>query len=358
MSQPGTTKPRSVTPPPSLREPPLTPPSTAKKPVSNTRRVITLFRNIRAGRNSEGNNTLRFKLTTGEIDQIQSALQNDVALLEYVKGSIRCDYDETTLLLQIRMPTGVHEFLIDLVEDDIRNQLRAIHERSSSAAHFAESIRPARSTEIRFANSKSRFHPDISFGHKDARFPGLVVEVAFSQEYKHLRRLAENYILDSDANIRIVVGINIAYGNMSRRATISIWRPRLSKTLRGYDLEVEEEVMDEAFRNDEGGPVEHPGLRFHLSDFTCRRIVEEEMGGEDAELCISGSQLCQYVATAENNVQRAMREEPLPDGIKINKRRRSSTPPEEIRSEDEAKYIQREEKVAKREDHDSDYEHE
>ena len=143
------------------------------------------------------------------------------------------------------MPTGVHEFFIDEVEDDIRSQLKAIRNRPDRTAQFAQNIRPARSTEIRFATSKSRYHPDISFGHKDARFPGLIVEVAFSQDYKQLRRLAENYLLDSDANVRVVVGINIAYDKVSRKATLSIWRPKLSKTPNGYDLEVEEEVMDE-----------------------------------------------------------------------------------------------------------------
>jgi hypothetical protein len=81
------------------------------------------------------------------------------------------------------------------------------------------------------------------------------------------------------------------------------------------------------------------------------------MGDEDAEIFISGAQLCQYVTTAENNVQQAMREEPLPDGIKINKRRRSPTPPDEIRSEDEAKYAEQEKRAAKRVDYDGDYQH-
>jgi hypothetical protein len=143
------------------------------------------------------------------------------------------------------MPTGVHEFFIDKVEDDIRNQLKAIRDGPGRRAQFAENLRPARSTEIRFATSKSRYHPDMSFGHKDARFPGVIVEVAFSQEYKHLRRLAENYLLDSGANIRVVVGINIAYGKGPRRATLSIWRPKLSKTPSGYDLEAEDEATDE-----------------------------------------------------------------------------------------------------------------
>lgn len=159
----------------------------------------------------------------------------------------RHNYDETRLLLVVRMPTGVHEFFIDKVENDIRRKLEAISNEPGRTSQFAENIRPARSTEIRFATSESRCHPDISFGHKDARFAGVIVEVACSQKYKHLRRLAENYLLDSDANIRVVVGINIAYGKGSRRATLSIWRPKLTKTPSGYGLEAEQEATDEVY---------------------------------------------------------------------------------------------------------------
>jgi hypothetical protein len=77
------------------------------------------------------------------------------------------------------------------------------------------------------------------------------------------------------------------------------------------------------------------------------------LGDEDVDICISGEQLCDYVTEAEE-VQQAMFEVPLPDGI--NKRKRSETPAEEIRSEDEAKYVEQERRAAKRADHDADYE--
>ncbi|KAF2270023.1 hypothetical protein CC78DRAFT_611691 [Lojkania enalia] len=232
--------------------------------------------------------------------------------------------------LVVRMPTRVHEFFIDEVEDDIRSQLKEIH----------------------FAASKSRYHPDISFGHKDAQYAGVIIEVAYSQKKKRLSRLAENCY--SDANVRVVVGLDIAYGKESRKATLSIWRPQLSKTTNGYDLEAVEKAANEVLRDKEGNPVEHPGLRLHLSDFTCKELAREEMGDEDTEICISRIQLCQYVATAESNVQRALRKESLVNNV--NKRKRSETPPEEMQSDDEVKYAKQEERAAKRADHDIDYE--
>lgn len=102
-------------------------------------------------------------------------------------------------------------------------------------------MRPARSTEIHFAtsasSSKSKYEPDALFWHDDAQYPGIIIEVAYSQKKMRLGRLAENYLLDSDASVRTVVGLDIEYGKKgSRKATLSIWRPRLFDTADGPDI--------------------------------------------------------------------------------------------------------------------------
>jgi hypothetical protein len=118
-----------------------------------------------------------------------------------------------------------------------------------SSSVFAQKVHPARSSEIRFdaiaLSSKSKYEPDSSFRHEDARYPGVIIEVAYSQKKTRLRRLAENYLLDSDANIRVVVGVDIAYREGSRKATVSLWRSKLFKTLNGLELRVEDVVVDE-----------------------------------------------------------------------------------------------------------------
>jgi hypothetical protein len=146
------------------------------------------------------------------------------------------------------MPTSIHERFIDQVEDDIRRQLRKIQNGSGKTAEFAQKVYSARSTEIHYdaRSSKSKNEPDASFKHKDAEFPGVIVEVAYSQNKARLRRLAENYILDSDTSIRVVVGLYIKYGDQeSRKATLSVWRPKLVTTDDGLELRAVEEVADE-----------------------------------------------------------------------------------------------------------------
>jgi ribosomal protein L35 len=80
------------------------------------------------------------------------------------------------------------------------------------------------------------------------------------------------------------------------------------------------------------------------------------MGDEDTEICISGIQLCQYLAAAESKVRRAQSLGRHSFAHEVKKRKRSETPPEEIRSGDEARYIEQEKRAVKRTaDHDNDY---
>ena len=57
------------------------------------------------------------------------------------------------------------------------------------------------------------------------------MEVAYSQKRKRLScRLAEDYLLDSDASVR-VVSLDIEYGKKGlRKATLSVWRTRVVHT--------------------------------------------------------------------------------------------------------------------------------
>lgn len=163
----------------------------------------------------------------------------------------RYDYNRESRRLVVRMPTGVHELFVDRVEDAIRSRLKEIRNGSDRAAIFAQKVRPARGTEISFPggdNTKSKYEPDASFWHDDAQYPGVIIEVAYSQKRKGLDRLAENYLLDSDASIQVVVGLDIEYGKEgSRKATLSVWRTSIAQTVSGNELIVAQEIADEAW---------------------------------------------------------------------------------------------------------------
>lgn len=165
----------------------------------------------------------------------------------------RYDHFGESRRLVVRRPTGVHELFIDAVEDAIRNQLKEIRNGSGTAATFAQKVRPARSTEIYFPvediphSPKSKHEPDASFWHDDAQYPGVIIEVACSQKRKRMARLAEDYLLDSNASVQVVIGLDIGYGKEggSRKATLSVRRSKVFRTAAAEELRVVQEVIDE-----------------------------------------------------------------------------------------------------------------
>ncbi|KAF2799726.1 hypothetical protein K505DRAFT_332307 [Melanomma pulvis-pyrius CBS 109.77] len=329
-----------ITSPSSFVGAPLTPPPTDKKSFTQAPRVIALFKDIQAGKHLRQHPWVEFQLAHGEYDEIERHLILDDSLSGYVKDKIRYDYCGESHRLVVRMPTIVHEFFIDGVEDRIRSQLKAIRSGSDEAAFFAQKVRTARSTVIYSPvndtppSAKTKYEPDASFWHDDAEYPGVIIEVAYSQKRKRLSRLAEDYLLDSDASVQVVVGLDVEYGKAgSRKATLSIWRTRIAHTTNGDELRVVQETVDEAFRDDQGNPTNHPGLRLQLSDFACEELTRDAIKDENPEITVSSQQLCEYIAAAEDKIRRQsmlIKHSILP-GVK--KRKRSESPPETIASE-------------------------
>lgn len=140
------------------------------------------------------------------------------------------------------MPTTVHETFIGQVVADILDQLRTLGSSDKSCATFAHDIKSFGSSRIVFKSSAEpeptsgsqsveiyiRREPDASFGHERARYPGVVIEVSYGQKRGSVIRLAEDYILESNGNIHFVVCLDIEYRG-SKKATISIWTPRIMK---------------------------------------------------------------------------------------------------------------------------------
>ena len=68
--------------------------------------------------------------------------------------------------------------------------------------------------------------PDSQFQHREALFPGEVLEVSYSQDPKTLERLAWDYIQHSNGDIKAVIGIAINYKDSQAPSTVSLWRAR------------------------------------------------------------------------------------------------------------------------------------
>jgi hypothetical protein len=67
-----------------------------------------------------------------------------------------------------------------------------------------------------------RREPDGQFQHPDAAYPRVVLEVSYSQDGKNLKKLACDYILRSNGDIKAVIGVDI---KDKKESTVSLWRP-------------------------------------------------------------------------------------------------------------------------------------
>jgi len=125
------------------------------------------------------------------------------------------------------MLTYLHEYLHSYVTYELLRQLDTFAQSGGPSATFAGKIVNTASADIKFEDFEYGIHqPDASFQHPEAQYPGVVLEVSYSQKKKDLPKLADDYILGSDADIRVVIGIDVEYKG-SKKASISIWRPQI-----------------------------------------------------------------------------------------------------------------------------------
>ena len=154
----------------------------------------------------------------------------------------RYDYDPISSKLIIRMTTTLHDTFASELFTEIKKRYESLAKNQVETRPFIDKISSV-SGAIHFEEDSKKFKhvPDIRFHHKDAAWPGIVIEVSYSQKRKSLIDLAENYLLASDGGIRVMVGIDLEY-KKSKEASISIWR---LKTSLGNDGQPEGEVIQE-----------------------------------------------------------------------------------------------------------------
>jgi hypothetical protein len=74
------------------------------------------------------------------------------------------------------------------------------------------------------------------FTHCDAHWPGVIFEVSYSQKTKAMPHLSDDYILETNGSIRVVVGLNIDC--KTKKGTMLVWRPYYVQNEQGQ-LELE-----------------------------------------------------------------------------------------------------------------------
>jgi len=228
-----------------------------------------------------------------------------------VDDKIRYDFDADRNQVVVRMPTLLHEWFVEDVELSILGDLHwfafsaTLHD---TIIQFAQYLRSAGSHDIFFPPrtdsdtlQKSKNSPDIMFIHERAHWPGIIIEVSYSIKTKDLPKLADRYILDSDGNVKVVIGFDIEYQRpnqtqaKSREAVFSVWEPEYIQNDRGdLELVAVQKIKDQPFRDAQGNPVSSPDLSLRLSSFATYNLSRAIIN-HDQLINISTNKLCEYL---------------------------------------------------------------
>ncbi|KAH9840388.1 hypothetical protein Tdes44962_MAKER07934 [Teratosphaeria destructans] len=142
---------------------------------------------------------------------------------------VRLDYDPEKELLQRHMPDVIHEAMIQVLEDCLRQEIRRLSQSpdvDSRVRDALQKVKPRRSTDI--INPRgSRFElrtPDISFRAVSSNsHPSLVCEVAYSQKSKNVQDACIQHIKHSKGAVQCAIAVDLPY-NEPKAGTVAVYR--------------------------------------------------------------------------------------------------------------------------------------
>ncbi|KAK4608884.1 uncharacterized protein CLAFUR5_14649 [Fulvia fulva] len=357
--------------------PPLTPKSS---PTDDVDALLSALRLVARGRlPSPRRDQYSFPLPPAAWPIFQARLSAEAPLLAWFTAHARYDYtpdpDGTFVL---RMPGKVHENFIasfnSYVVREILPKLSALDERlsglglggSRTLSFEPEQRGAAESAEDQEVDEGSRVQeqavqdkqsrpkttldrsPDtcIVYNGRDYHYkwPALVAEVSYTQQRRALPHLADDYILETNFQIRCVLAFDVPdrqhpkTKDTDMTAVVYLWRP-------GFNAE--EEAISEAhvdavpFRSADGKPCDGE-LTIEMADLIPNPIYQD-LPQRIQEACpkftISFAQLSEWLDSAE-------RETFVPNMPPLARKRRRALTPEEVLGDERERKFRKQEQVA------------
>lgn len=158
----------------------------------------------------------------------------------------RFDYEPARNRLTIRMPSPTHSYAAQFFQQEILTELDNVLKNCTDETKLiADTILTAQGCRVYLTETDDDFGPierapDLHFTYEDTRYPSIMAEVAYSQDGKKLRSLAQDYILSSNGRVKLVIGFDLSYRN--EPSTVSLWRRKVTETEEGPELAISEEV--------------------------------------------------------------------------------------------------------------------
>ncbi|TAQ84340.1 hypothetical protein B7494_g7348 [Chlorociboria aeruginascens] len=339
---------KEITPPGSMNNDLPTPPLIDTKPAASVAKILQALRDYQNSAPPSSPWTA-YKLDSEEYKELLVQLKHDELLGGFVPLKVRYDYDPIQSKFTLRMATVLHNTFISKLMLEIHKMLERLADEEIEAQPYIKGIEPETGV-LNFPigdgdqQQAIRHEPDMTFKHRDAAWPGVVIELAYSQKKKSLVDLADNYILGSYGGIGVVVGLDLDY-KKSRKASISVWRLKISTGDDGKVKGKVEQVVDnqvtcpstrsegstnieQLFRDAEGNHLHSPSsnLKLSLKDFATEKVAH---GVPDFPIIIDSKTLCKLLGEAEscyNKIMTMQGDKPE----QFEREWRAQTPPEQL----------------------------
>ncbi|KAF5580828.1 uncharacterized protein FSUBG_13293 [Fusarium subglutinans] len=232
----------------------------------------------------------------------------------------RFDYDPFKGKITIQMPSPVHDSFAGSFNTAIGEKFFHLKVGDTDTAKFVANIRSMLTTDILLNNQgqasnpgeevdkKRKKSPDLQYRHLQSKHPGVVIEVAHSQQAKQLKKLAKDYIAGRKGGIKVVIGFDI---NKNKESTVSPFRDACQQPLNSdhklvltlHDLAAKKDLLANvedlpiAIRYDELCGFVNEMEKLH------KEIIQyaEESGSDSIEVRLSSSSSIEKLSTDDEH---------------------------------------------------------
>lgn len=176
--------------------------------------------------------------------------------------------------------TIVHEVVSNRIRAAIEGGLQAIRQHSQAATRkLVDDVKSLGSADVRFTEVWFR-SPDQQFQLAALGFPGVIIEVAYSQPDKKVARAAKDYILETGGEVQMVIVVKVDHHSPCIRLTI--WRPKF-ETENGSEYVGYRKPIEDILLSDEQGNTISGSLQLQLRDFGPRAELDRFYPTADLE---------------------------------------------------------------------------
>ncbi|KAI1798548.1 hypothetical protein F4811DRAFT_198162 [Daldinia bambusicola] len=198
-----------------------------------------------------------------------------------------------------RMNSKLHEHVSRKIHRRLANWIDELKKGNANPdGILSKAYYETGSARICFKRTPHGKSPDESIQFEGCEYPGLLIEISWSQKVKELPKRAKEFITKTKGGVRTVISIDVNDTYEKRRkkmtgeAKLSVWRANWTSDNK---LRVDTSVNGEVFQDEQGQlNPSAGGLHLTLRDFVCRKAAGG-IDSDDPHLFIEAKELYQWV---------------------------------------------------------------